>query len=226
MASERFVFAMPETSIGFFPDIGASHLLVQCPDHLGTYLGLTGNRLNAEEALAAGLIHQVIASEQIPQVIATLQDTRITDDANAAVGACLASFAQVKTAHYSHAALIKKCFSLPTIEAIEDALLAADDPWAKEVLSTLQQKSPLSLKVTLKQLQQAQELSLAQCLQMDFNLVQHFMAGNDFYEGVRALLVDKDKNPKWNPARLDLVRDEMVEHYFQPTTIQLDKFIS
>ena len=93
---------------------------------------------------------------------------------------------------------------------------------AKDLNKTLRQKSPFSLKLTLAQLQKAQGLSLADCLKMDFNLVRHFMTDHDFYEGVRALLVDKDKNPQWNPASLDLVSEAKIISYFEPSFLHLE----
>lgn len=111
--------------------------------------------------------------------------------------------------------LIDVCFAHPTVEMIRESLQSANTVWAEAVDNTLAQKSPLSLKVTLAQLQKAKGLSLAQCLQIDYDVVSHFMHDYDFYEGVRALLIDKDKKPQWHPARLDLVSEERVQKYFE-----------
>lgn len=217
VASERFIFAMPETSIGFFPDIGASHLLSRCPGYLGIYLGLTGNRLGPEDALRAGLIKQVVSSEQMPNLLKALVEEDLSIDAYAAVDACLSSFAQPNSSEYvtQIKPLIDVCFSHPTVELIRESLQNSEGHWPMGVDNGLATKSPLSLKLTLAQLQKAKGLTLADCLKMDFDLVGHFIRDNDFYEGVRALLIDKDKNPAWKPSRLDLVTETMVVNYFE-----------
>jgi enoyl-CoA hydratase/carnithine racemase len=114
-----------------------------------------------------------------------------------------------------HNRLIDACFSNPSIESIMQALSSGNDAWHAATHRLLMQKSPLSVKVTLAQLQKAKGLDLASCLGMDYVLVSHFMKGYDFYEGVRALLIDKDKQPLWNPASLDLVSDALVSSYFE-----------
>ncbi|KTC88532.1 enoyl-CoA hydratase/isomerase family protein [Legionella cincinnatiensis] len=215
IASERLVFAMPETSIGFFPDIGASYLLTRCPGSLGIYLGLTGNRLGALDAMKAGLVKKIVSSEQMPVLFDALMNEDLSKDAFERVDRCLQDFARVSSAEEVSQPLINVCFAHPTVEMIRESLQNAEGEWAKDVDATLAKKSPLSLKVTLAQLQKAKGLTLAQCLQMDYDIVSHFMHGNDFYEGVRALLIDKDKNPKWSPARLDLVTEDIVQAYFE-----------
>lgn len=220
VASERFVFAMPETSIGFFPDIGASYLLNRCPGALGTYLGLTGNRLNAVESLQAGLVRYLIPSEQLSEIVDGLQDMDLRIDAETRVHRYLQSYARSAEPIAAHP-LMDNCFSKSTVEAILACLKASESVWAQEAVASLEQKAPLSLKITLAQLQKAQGLSLADCLKMDYTLVQHFMQEGDFYEGVRALLIDKDKNPHWSPARLELVSEQMVECYFESSLLEL-----
>jgi enoyl-CoA hydratase/carnithine racemase len=221
IASERFVFAMPETSIGFFPDIGASHLLTQCPDSLGIYLGLTGNRLNASEAKNAGLVKELISSEKMSLALEALSSADLSTNAFQKVDSCLQEYIHTSD-KVSPTHLIKECFSLDSMESIINALDAHEASWAKEVSKVLKQKSPFSLKLTLAQLHKAQGLSLAECLKMDYNLVRHFMMDNDFYEGVRALLIDKDKNPRWNPEHLELVMESKIINYFEPSAQHLE----
>lgn len=224
VASEHFVFAMPETGIGFFPDIGASHLLTRCPGFLGMYLGLTGNRLGPQDALQAGLIKHTIASEQMPSVIDELHNIDLSKDAHSRVTRCLNQYTKVLSEDELTAIkpLIDACFSQPTVESIRTSLSNAQDAWAEKTDNILSQKSPLSLKVTLHQLQKAKGLSLAECLKMDYDLVGHFMRDSDFYEGVRALLVDKDKNPRWSPVRLDLVPEDRVVNFFERSSTELE----
>jgi len=216
IASEEFVFAMPETSIGFFPDIGASYLLNRCPGSLGIYLGLTGNRLGPEDAMKAGLVKQLIPADQMSAFVKDLASRDLSGNAHAVVEACIDSFA-APTSEYSTQIkpLIDVCFAPPTVELIKASLQTAEGPWAMGVDNALDKKAPLSLKITLAQLQKTKGLSLGDCLKMDYDLVRHFMRGTDFYEGVRALLIDKDKNPIWNPQTLALVSDEQVVNYFE-----------
>lgn len=224
IACDHFVFAMPETGIGFFPDIGASYLLTRCSGHLGTYLGLTGNRLGPHDALKAGLVKKIVPSAQIPAVLEVLKNADLSEDVFMGVDKCLHEYAvtpsatepsQIKPA-------IAACFVYSTVEMIKDALQNQEGVWPVSVENALSQKSPLSLKVTLAQLQKAKGLTLAECLQMDYEIVSHFMHGSDFYEGVRALLIDKDKHPKWHPERLDMVTQDMVDEYFVRTHAALE----
>jgi enoyl-CoA hydratase len=219
IASERFVFAMPETGIGFFPDIGASYLLARCPGYLGVYLGLTGNRLGPQEALAAGLIKQILPSEQIPKLINTLKNADLFKDPFKEVDRCVQEHLVTPSGCQSNPIKpeLNACFAQPTVEAIKRSLEKLNEDWALTLANTLSQKSPLSLKITLAQLHKAKGLTLAQCLQMDYTLMSHFIKGHDLYEGIRALLIDKDKNPQWNPSELEGVREETVEGYFAPT---------
>lgn len=223
VATERFIFAMPETSIGFFPDVGASHLLKKCPGALGIYLGLTGNRLNHQDSLEASLIKYVITSERIPEIIQTLRSKDLSNDTFNTVDECLASYSMmINAAEQSWIQPeINACFSLHTVEEIINALDKTNTLLAAETSSTLKQKCPLSLKVTLAQLHKAQGLTFDQCLQMDYDLAGHFMEGKDFYEGVRALLIDKDKAPQWQPESLTQVSDSMVVTYFESSEERL-----
>lgn len=216
VASERFAFAMPETSIGFFPDIGSSHLLSQCKGALGIYLGLCGTRLNAQDALSAGIVKQIVSSKQMQALLEALFLEDLSQDAHQRVSACINRYAATPQSSESQIhSQIDACFSLSTIEQILNALSEMKDSWSEGVLKTLSYKSPLSLKLTLAQLQKAKGLSLLECLKMDYALVWHFMKDADFYEGVRALLIDKDKNPKWKPEQLDAVEDQKIKAYFE-----------
>jgi enoyl-CoA hydratase len=227
IATERFIFAMPETSIGFFPDIGASYLLSRSSGFLGIYLGLTGNRIGPYDAVKAGLAKQVISSEHIPEFVNKLLETDLSQDAHTQVDNCINAF--IKSPSLTEMSQIKPlidvCFSEPTVELIKHALRGSDGAWAEGVDTTLSQKSPLSLKITLSQLQKAKKMSLAECLKMDFDLVGHFMTGNDFYEGVRALLIEKDKSPQWNPAHLEYVTENMVVNYFERSSMGLELIV-
>lgn len=216
VASERFVFAMPETSIGFFPDIGASYLLNRCPGFSGRYLGLTGNRLGVVDAIKAKLVKYYVPSGQMPSLLNALVTADLSGDVHVQVDQCIKTFSKTESDDSPLInPLVDACFAHSTVELIRESLYQSNDSWATEVYKTLDQKCPLSLKVTLAQLQKSKDLSVTDCLKMDYVLVNHFMQGNDFYEGVRALLIDKDKNPHWDPATLELASDEVVVNYFE-----------
>lgn len=216
VASENFTFAMPETGIGFFPDIGASYLLARCPDNFGVYLGLTGNRLNAEDALQLGLVKYVIHSSDFSQILTSLLEIDLSFNARNRVEHCLETFTKPTLAAsitdiYPE---VKNCFAAHNVEDILSQLASSSSEWAQQTWKNLAKKAPLSLKVTLQQILFAKDKSLEECLAMDLHLVKHFMQDSDFYEGVRALLVDKDKSPKWKPSILDEVSSSMVDRYF------------
>ncbi|GGI78647.1 enoyl-CoA hydratase/isomerase family protein [Legionella impletisoli] len=217
IASTAFTFAMPETGIGFFPDIGASHLLSLCPNQFGTYLALTGNRLNAADAFQLGLVRYVVETEAMKDLLDELIKLDLSQHASKQIESCLSRYTTTYASNMvSIQAKVKESFNYGEVEAIVSFLESKEDDWHQKTLTILQAKAPLSLKVTLRQIRKAMTMNLAECLKMDFNLVNHFMQGNDFYEGVRALLVDKDKEPNWQPKCLEAVTNEMVSTYFEP----------
>lgn len=216
LASERFLFAMPETGIGFFPDIGASYLLTGCPGSLGMYLGLTGNTIGPEEAKQAGLVKDIIPSDQMQNLLSELIQMDLSKEAHAKVDLCIQAYAKPSPKEEKAVLdpLLEACFSKPRLSLIRES---------SEGRHLLEKKSPLSLSITWTFLQRAKGCSsLAECLNMDFNLVQHFLQGPDFYEGVRALLIDKDKNPHWKPEHWEEVSENLVASYFEKTEATLD----
>lgn len=223
IATEKFSFAMPETSIGLFPDIGASYLLAKCPDKVGLYLGLTGKRIDAYDAKAVNLVKSIIASENVSILIDNLIHTDLSSDPFKAVDACIREYELAKKEAQIETRLkaIDTCFLGDRMEEILIALAKYDDEWANQTLDILEAKSPLSLKVTLEQLHRAKTMSLAECLTMDYRLVNHFMQDKDFYEGIRALLIDKDKTPHWQPRNLSQVSPEKVSSYFEMNGLEL-----
>lgn len=217
VAGEHFTFAMPETGIGFFPDIGASHILAQCPGQYGFYLGLSGDQISMKDALALNLISALVPAEKFPQLIETLLHTDLSQDAHAKVTKCIEKFSQEVGA----STLLKKqegvdtCFVADSMERIVERLSQRKEVWYQELLERLLAKSPLSLKVTLQQLRFAKTKNMAACLEMDGRLVRHFLQDQNFYEGVRAAIVDKDKRPCWQPMTLAEVTPMMVNRYFE-----------
>jgi enoyl-CoA hydratase len=221
IATERTLFAMPETGIGLFPDVGATRFLNRCPGRIGWYLGLTGARLRAADVLYCGFATHFVAQDRIAALSQALAETawqsgREFDQ----VGALLAEFA-TDPGPPPLAALrpaIDDCFSASKIESILAALAAAGGGaaagWAAATHADLLTKSPTSLKVTLRQLDDGCQFDLDQALVLEYRLTQHFMAAHDFYEGVRALLIVKDQKPRWQPATLADVDDATIDAYF------------
>lgn len=216
VVTERFVFAMPETSIGFFPDIGGSYFLSRCPGETGVYLGLTGMRLNAAEAIYVNLTDHFIASNHLDELIALIAAQKFGDDPDAAVTDILQAVSVIPEtpALATVRDNIDTFFMMDTVEEIMTALQQCDKPWHQETLQILDQKSPLSLKVALREIREGVSMDFESCMRMEFRLCQHFMQGHDFYEGIRATLIDKDKNPMWQPASLAEVTEGLVDGYF------------
>jgi enoyl-CoA hydratase len=228
VATERTLFAMPETAIGLFPDVGATRFLNRCPGHVGHYLGLTGARLRAADALYCGFATHVAEQDQVEALVAALGhvDWQAGGE-RGRVEAVLSGFA-IDAGPPPLAALrpaIDRCFAGDGIERILAALAAlaaeagaggADAAWAADTRAGLLTKSPTSLKVTLRQLVVGRDCGLDQALILEYRLTQHMMAAHDFYEGVRAALIDKDQTPRWRPASLGEVGNDMVEAYFTP----------
>jgi enoyl-CoA hydratase len=225
IATEQTMFAMPETGIGLFPDVGATRFLNLCPGQVGRYIGLTGARLGPGDALACGFATHFVRRERIPSLMAAL--TRVTWRAGrqrAQVDEVLAAFRTTlgEPPLEAQRAGIDRCFAGDAVEGIlatlgsDRALGGREGEWATETLSALVGKSPTSLKVTLRQLVEGQGLEIEAALALEYRLTQHMMAGHDFYEGVRATLVDKDQKPQWQPATLAEVTADMVDGYFAP----------
>lgn len=216
VAGNGFIFAMPETSIGFFPDIGSSYLLSRCPGKLGIYLGLTGHRLNAEEAFSGHLIDYRVDSEQFSRIKLALHQMDLSQNAFSQVTTYLKSIAK-PSSNQSIASLqenVDKTFHYQQVEDIFEALKQMNTDWSRATLRLLEGKSPLSLKVTLAQLNKAVHLDFENCMDMDERLVPHFLKTSDFYEGVRALLIDKDKTPHWNLETLAQISSSVVNRFF------------
>jgi enoyl-CoA hydratase len=219
IATQRFLFAMPETAIGLFPDIGATTFLNRCPGRIGRYLGLTGARIKAADALYCGLVTHYVPDERLAAFVDALARLAWRDgDERRQVDELLADFAE--PAGPSPLAelrpAIDRCFAHDTVEAIIAALEAESADWARAALASLAAASPTSLKITLRQLQLGACFDVPQALQLEYRMTQHVMQRHDFFEGVRALLVDKDQSPKWRPASLAAVSEDDVAFYFQP----------
>lgn len=223
IATENLVFAMPETSIGFFPDVGGSYFLPRLPNKIGYYLGLTGARITAADCMALGLTNYFVAADVFPKIIQALLATSLKEDAKSVVSKILIQLD--KTPDHAtlleHKEKIARCFSKQTIEEIVHCLEISPEEWCQQTATLLKTKSPTSLKVTLRALQEGEKLDFDACLNMEYRLTRRFLQGHDFYEGVRALIIDKDQSPHWQPAEIKEVTQQDIAQYFAPLEQEL-----
>ncbi|XP_078040374.1 3-hydroxyisobutyryl-CoA hydrolase isoform X2 [Augochlora pura] len=216
VATEKTLFAMPETAIGLFPDVGGSYFLPRLQGKLGVYLGLTGERLKGMDVLHAGIATHMIPFENLAQLKQDLLTTEFSDVTTVLNKYQLKNFdKQFTLAPYMKQ--IDRCFSASSVEEIIKRLEEDKSEWAEKTIQTLLKMSPTSLKVTFLAMKKGSTFNLAECLKMEYRLACNmtFDKTTDFYEGVRAVLIDKDQNPKWNPKNLSEVSDEYVNKQFE-----------
>ena len=224
VAGDGFRFAMPEVGIGFFPDIGATWFLPRLAGEAGTYCALTGERVEAADATALGHRHPsravgAVAGSAGRAVLVRCRSMR-----------CLAAFAEPATGGplQLHRPAIDRLFAADRVEDILSALDTAglaggpDAAFARRAAATIRTKSPTSLKIALAQLRRGKTLDFEACLRTEFRIVSRVATGHDFYEGIRAVIVDKDHSPAWRPPTLDAVSDADVAGYFAPVARELD----
>ncbi len=209
VASERFMFAMPETGIGLIPDVGGTFMLSRLPGAMGIYLGLTGERLKAPDACALDICTHHIASKNIDSLLNALVAS--PDDVDDVLADYHEDAGMPPLLEY-HAA-INEHFSGASVETIMGSL-SMGDAWAVACRDKLFGLSPTSMKLTHRAVRAAASYDIAQCLQQEYRIVCGIKSGHDFFEGVRALLIDKDKKPRWRPAALSDVKDTDVDRYF------------
>jgi enoyl-CoA hydratase len=214
VAGERYRFAMPETRIGLFPDDGVSWALARLPDEVGMYLALTGRDIGGADAYRLGLVTHCVPGASFREILAAVRDADpvdpVLDSRHEDPGA--GDLDGVRQG-------IARCFGADSVEAIIAALGAERgeaEAWAQAVLGDLARCSPTSLKVTYRHLRTVRGLDLSATLRQDFRLASRFMQGHDFYEGVRAGLIDRDHAPKWHPLHVRDVTDAAVDAYFAP----------
>ncbi|XP_057659902.1 3-hydroxyisobutyryl-CoA hydrolase, mitochondrial [Diorhabda carinulata] len=214
IVTERTLFAMPETQIGFFPDVGGSYFLPRLAGKLGLYLGLTGQRLRGSDVVKAGIGTHFCESKDLKDLEQALLDDCASDTD---IQNVLLKFCKTNLPPFSLESNINKIndyFAASTVEGIVTKLEKDDSKWAQDTLSLLRKMSPTSLKVTFKQIDLGQHYNLSECLQMEYNMCMSFLKNKDFYEGVRALLIDKDQCPNWSPKKLEDVSEAAVDKYF------------
>ncbi len=220
IATDNAVFAMPETAIGFFPDVGASYFLTRQDYYTGLYLGLTGTRINAAVAKELQLIDAIVAADELVncrQKILTMSWAGQTNAKQlmATLDLPVINKFALNNDWLTRKKIISTYFKQFSCQAIMAALAESNEPQALLDLATLQQHSPSSLLVTFSHFQRSHSLSLAECLQVDYRLACHFLKQPDFCEGVRAALIDKDRQPAWQPASLAIMAESPIENYFK-----------
>ncbi len=218
VAGDRTMVAMPEVGIGLFPDVGGTYFLPRLPGRTGLFLALTGWRLSAADAVYCGVATDYVPSERREELVAAFAEL---DWAKAQPDTLVDGLIERFKADpgvsqlADHQQLIDHCFSARSVESILAELDKAGDEWAAKVAAIIRRQSPTSLKVTFAQLEKGAELDFDQAMIQEYRLSQAFLAGKDFYEGIRALLVDKDQQPKWTPGDLSEVSAELVEDHFR-----------
>ncbi|NXY55096.1 HIBCH protein, partial [Callaeas wilsoni] len=220
VATEKTLFAMPETAIGLFPDVGGGYFLPRLSGKLGYYLGLTGCRLKGRDVLKAGIATHFVESEKLPALEKDL--IALKSPSKEKIAELLNSYHMKCTVDQEkefvleeHMEKINSIFSANSMEEIIKKLKQDGSPFAMKQLEIINKMSPTSLKLTLRQLREGASMSLQEVFRMEYRLSQACMKNHDFYEGVRAVLIDKDQSPKWKPAALEEVSDEFVDNCFK-----------
>ncbi|XP_020552823.1 probable 3-hydroxyisobutyryl-CoA hydrolase 3 isoform X2 [Sesamum indicum] len=223
VVTENTVFAMPEASIGHFPDVGASYFLSRLSGHFGEYLGLTGAKISGSEMLKCGLATHFVFSKDIKSLEAELSKTAHDDVST--IPSTLEKFIHKSNLEQDSAwtrlDIINKCFSKKSVEdiltSLETEVVRCGDKWMANAINSMKRASPTSLKICLKSIREGRSSTLEECLRRDYIVSRHMVRrtfNNDFFEGSRAMFFDKDKRPQWNPSRLENVGDEFVKKFF------------
>lgn len=224
VATENTTFAMPECAIGLSPDVGASYFLSRLREPgLGMYLALTGARLNGAQMKEVGLATHCVKAENVGELMTKLQRTEVEDDA--AIQALLKEF-EVESGRDGHMAgmnVIRECFTADSVPAIMSKLEAVTQSdteegarFAGSALELMRKGCPTSVKVAFQAQTRGAKLSLDDCLRMEFRIVARCLRRDDFYAGIKSVLITKDRNPVWKPAKLEDVSDESVSNFFAP----------
>ena len=217
VAGDRFSFAMPEVGIGFFPDVGATWFLPRMPGELGAYCALTGERFAIADAIAGGIATNRVSSFRFPALLEGLTGTVSVDAVLSALNEPVGEGAITR-----RRATIDRLFAGDMVESIlaaldrEAASGGVDAQWAEKTAAVIRTKSPLSLKLGLAQVRRGKAWDFDTCMRMEFRIVSRIIHGHDFYEGVRAVIVEKDNKPRWQPATLAEVGEADVERHFAP----------
>jgi enoyl-CoA hydratase/carnithine racemase len=219
IVTDRTRMAMPEVNIGIFPDVGGSYFLSRTPGEIGTYLGVTGDTIGAADALYAGLADVFIPSAEMPALRKILSSSTF-EDIHAAIREFAAPFtAQIESVESTLAVerdTIDRHFSCTSVPDIIKSLEHDTSLFARNALALMRTRSPLMISVTLEQIRRGASMGIADCLRMERSMIRHCFERGEAFEGIRAVVIDKDNAPKWMPASLDDVTPEMVSEFFKP----------
>jgi enoyl-CoA hydratase len=214
IVTERSQLAMPETGIGLIPDVGGTWILAHAPGETGVYLGLTSERMQAADAIYARFSDAFVPSHKLATLTGQLCEARATE-----VAACIGSVAEDpgKSELAALSPVVDAIFAGDTMEGILDRLIADSGAWAEDMHAKLREKSPKSMKLTLAAIRNARSLaSLEEALNVEFRLCTRLFEDGEFPEGVRALIIDKDRQPKWSPPELSAFGTDAVKSYLAP----------
>ncbi len=221
VAGDKFQFAMPEVGIGFFPDVGGTWMLPRLKGKIGTFCALTGERLKAADALFAGVCTHHVSAARFADLTEALCG-------NVSVDATLAAFAEPAPGGEiaSKAGLIDRLFAGNEIEDIlaaldREAAGGSEAVWAAKIAALIRTKSPTSLRIALEQMKRGAGWTFEECMKAEYRIVSRVLYQDDFYEGVRAVIVDKDNAPRWNPPVLAEVSPQAIEALFAPLPNEL-----
>ncbi|PZM12035.1 enoyl-CoA hydratase/isomerase family protein [Rhizobium tubonense] len=216
VVTERTRLAMPETGIGYFPDVGATWLLPRAPGETGTWMALTGLDVGAADAIHANLADHCVSSAELPELvdaIGRLPRRASAAEVNAVIAAMGREPGEARLA--AHGELIDRLFAHDSVEEIVDALASEQGDFPQTTRSLIATRSPTSLKLTLRLLRAGRDsASLAECLERELGACLQILHNPDFYEGIRAAVIDKDRNPAWSPPSLAGVDDAMIDRFF------------
>jgi enoyl-CoA hydratase len=208
VAAENALFAMPETAIGLFPDVGGTYALPRLPGALGMYLALTGNRLGPADMRYAKIATDYVTAAKFGEIVQRLANG---EDADAILLGIAGEPGPPPLA--AHRDSIARAFAQHSVEAILEAL-GQEGEWGRQIADLLSLRSPTSLKLTFRAMRQGRNMDFDSCMRMEYRLTLRALEGHDFYEGVRAAVIDKDQRPNWQPRSLAAVGDAAIEHYF------------
>ncbi|KAH0657347.1 hypothetical protein KY285_032229 [Solanum tuberosum] len=225
VVTEKAFSSTPETNIGFHPDCGFSYMLPRLPGRLGEYLGLTGEKLRGKEVVAAGLATHFVPSQKLFQLEKRLLSIKSGDEdtIRSVINEFSTNIHIDERSILNKLSIINECFSKDSVEEIIESFEAESsrkgNDWIMPVLKSLKKASPTALKITLRSIREGRTQTITECLRKEFRVsmnIQRTIISGDFYEGIRAQIIDKDKSPKWNPSTLDKVHDDQLDLIFKP----------
>jgi enoyl-CoA hydratase len=219
IGTEHLLFAMPEVGIGFFPDVGATHALPRLPGQFGTFLALTGERIGLADAVALGIVTHPVARADLPALVEGLV-------AGEDVEALLARLRHEPgpSPLMAERELIDACFAGDDVRDILARLdaQAGASPFAARIAAGMRTRSPTSMAIALRQMREGAKLAFEEAMALEYRIVSRVAVGHDFHEGVRAVIVDKDLSPRWEPSSLDALDSSATDAYFAPLPVEFE----